>query len=118
MKDDEAIVQLWTVAPKDGSVVQLTHNRWDFASAFTWSPSGKNIAHIMDNSIFLTDAETGECQRVSARVSDDVRPRPEACVFSPDGNKIAFMRRHRIAGVEANQICVVFLKAQGLAPAP
>lgn len=117
MKDDQGIVQLWTVAPVDGSVLQLTHNGWDIASAFTWSPDGKNIAHVMDNSVFLTDAATGDCQRVNARASDEARPRSEACVFSPDGNKIAFMRRHTTEGVESNQICVVFLKAQGLVPA-
>ena len=113
MKDDEGIVQLWTVAPKDDSVSQLTHNPWDIASAFTWSPDGSNLAHIMDNSVFLTDAATGDCQRVTSRVSDETRPRPEACVFSPDGSKIAFMRKHSIDGVVSNHVCVVFLKAQG-----
>lgn len=87
--------------------------RWDIASAFTWSPDGKNIAHVMDNSAFLTDAATGESRRVTARASDDTRPCPEACVFSPDGSKIAFMQRHSIDGVESNHICVVFLKAPG-----
>ena len=113
MKDDDGIVQLWTVAPADGSSNQLTRNRWDIASAFTWSPDGRHIAHAMDNSVFLTDAATGDCQRITARASDENRPRPEACVFSPDGNKIAFMQRTSIAGIESNHICVVFLKAQG-----
>jgi Tol biopolymer transport system component len=31
-------------------------------------------------------------------------------VFSPDGNKIAFVRRIKANDSEANQICVVFLK--------
>jgi len=117
MKDDKGIVQLWTVAPVGGSVSQLSHNGWDIASAFTWSPDGRNIAHVMDNSVFLTDAATGDCQRVTARASDKTRPRSEACVFSPDGNKIAFMRRHSIDGVESNHVCVVFLKAHGQTPA-
>ncbi len=113
MKDDDGIVQLWTVAPADGSVRQLTHNRWDIGSAFTWSPDGRHIAHAMDNSVFLTDAATGDCQRITARASDETRPRSEACVISPDGNKIAFMHRTSIAGIESNHICVVFLKTQG-----
>ena len=111
MKDDEGIVQLWTVAPQNGSLVQLTHNPWAIASAFSWSPDGKNIAHIMDNSVFLTDTATGDCKRVTARVADEARPRPEACVFSPDGSQIAFMRTSSLAGVEANQICVAFLNS-------
>jgi hypothetical protein len=113
MKDDEGIVQLWTVAPSDSSVKQLTRNRWDVASAFSWSPDGRNIAHVMDNSVFLTDAETGDCQRVTASASNETRPRLEACVFSPDGSKIAFMRRQSVDGVESNHIYVVCLKAQG-----
>lgn len=42
---------------------------------------------------------------------DDTAPRPEACVFSPDGGKIAFLRRKASGGHEANQILVVLLKA-------
>ncbi len=109
MKDDNGIVQLWTVASSDGSVRQLTHNPSDIASSFTWSPDGRNIAHVMDNSVFRTDAATGDCERVTARASDETRPLPEACVYSPDGSKIAFMRRQTIDGVESNHICVVFL---------
>ena len=109
MKDEAGIVQLWTVAPSGGAFAQLTHNPWSVASAFTWSPDGGSIAHIMDNSVFLTDATTGQCRRVTDRVSDETSPLSEACVFSPDGNKIAFMRRIHIAGVEANQIYVVFV---------
>ena len=111
MKDDAGTVQLWTVAPSGGSVAQVTHNQWSIASAFSWSPDGGSIAHVMDNSVFLTDSFTGHSRRVTDRVSDETAPLPEACVFSPDGNKIAFMRRINMAGVEANQICVVFLNA-------
>ena len=109
MKDEAGIVQLWTVSPNGGAVAQLTHNQWSVASAFTWSPDGGRIAHVMDNSVFLTDSLTGQSRRVTDRVSDETSPLSEACVFSPDGKKIAFMRRIHIAGVEANQICVVFV---------
>jgi len=111
MKDDVGIVQLWAVSPGDGLVTQLTNNPWDIASAFTWSPDGGSIAHAMDNSVFLTDALSGQCRRMTDRVSDEAAPLSEACVFSPDENKVAFMRRKTLAGVEANHICVVFLKA-------
>ncbi len=111
MKDDVGIVQLWAVSPGDGLVSQLTNNPWDIASAFTWSPDGGSIAHTMDNSVFLTDAQSGQSRRVTDRVSDEAGPLSEACVFSPDGNKVAFMRRKTLAGVESNHICVVFLKA-------
>lgn len=111
MKDDAGLAQLWTVSPNGGQPAQLTHNPWPVASAFTWSPDGRSLAQVMDNSVFLTDAATGESRRLTERTSDETAPRPEACVFSPDGGKIAFLRRKASGGHEANQICVVLLKA-------
>ena len=101
MKDDADIVQLWTISPKGGVPEQLTRNSTPIQSAFTWSPDGKRIAHIMDNSVCVTEFPTGKTHRLTPRTDD--APRPEACVFSPDGKKIAYVRR--IDG--ANQICVV-----------
>jgi len=109
MKDNSGVVQLWTVATRDGALTQLTNNRWDIASAFSWSPDGAQIAHIMDNSVFLTDAVTGIGERVTERTSARASPLPEACVFSPDGKKIAFMRRMTIENIEANQLCIVLV---------
>ena len=55
----------------------------------------------MDGSVCVTDVATGATTRLTPRTANV--PRPEACVFSPDGRRIAFVRR--VAG--ANQICVV-----------
>jgi hypothetical protein len=92
MRDDAGTVQLWTVAPNGGPPRQLTRNPWPIASAFTWSPDGRRIAHVMDNSIFVTNAETGEGTRLTERCGDEAAPRPEACVFAPDGSRVAFVR--------------------------
>ncbi|NOS70748.1 MAG: DUF3748 domain-containing protein [Verrucomicrobia bacterium] len=110
MKDDAGIVQLWTISPNGGAATQLTHNPWPVASSFTWSPDGRHIAHVMDNSVYLTDATTGKSQRVTERTADAIAPQSEACVYSPDGKKLAFQRRKRDAGHEFNQVCVAFLK--------
>jgi hypothetical protein len=93
MKDDEGIVQLWTVSPNAGSPRQLTHNPWPISSAFTWSPDGQAIAHAMDNSVFKTHVKTGKAVRLTSRSSDADAPLPEACVFSPDGKRIAYLRK-------------------------
>lgn len=90
MKDDAGVVQLWTVSPNGGPPHQLTDNPNDIASAFTWSPDGNWIAHAMDGSVCVTDTRTGETRRVTVRPAGP--PRPEACVFSPDGKRIAFVR--------------------------
>jgi len=107
MKDDAGVSQLFTVSPNGGSPSQVTSNPWPIASAFTWSPSGLEIAHVMDNSVCLTRVGSGRTRRLTARVPDDRAPLPLACVFSPDGRKIAFLRRVLFAGQVANQVFVL-----------
>jgi len=109
MKDDAGVVQLWTVSPNGGEDQQLTHNAFSIASTFTWSPDGRWIAHVMDNSMCVTDAATGLTKRLTPRSDDATAPRPEACVFSPDGGKIAFVRRISSGGQTFNQIYLLTL---------
>ena len=112
MKDDVGIAQIWTVSPGGGSVKQVTKNPWPVASAFTWSPDGRQIAHVMDNSVCLTDMSSGQTRRLTSRTDDASAPRPEACVFVPNGKWIAFMRRLPSPVHPANQICVVEVEAR------
>lgn len=107
MKDDSGVVQLWTVTPAGGPPVQLTQNSFDIASAFTWSPDGRWIAHVMDHSVCRTDTRTGRTERITARTPGSSSPRKEACVFSPEGHRIAFVRRLPRGEAAFNQICVV-----------
>ncbi|HOX37667.1 MAG TPA: DUF3748 domain-containing protein [Candidatus Brocadiia bacterium] len=105
MKDDDGAAQIWTVSPNGGSPVQLTRNKWSVSSAFTWSPDGQSITYAMDNSVFITDAATGRSRRLTSRFGDGEAPRPEACVFSPDGRRIAYLRR--VGNPPFNQVFVV-----------
>jgi Tol biopolymer transport system component len=105
MKDDAGVVQIFTVSPAGGAVTQVTHNQWPIASAFTWSPDGRLIAHAMDGSVCVTDVASGQARRVTAK--DEANPpRAEACVFSPDGSRIAYVKT--IGGL--NQIFVADAK--------
>jgi len=110
MKDEDGIVQLWTISPNGGEPLQITHNSWSISSAFTWSPDGRYIAHVMDNSVAMTEVTTGKTLRLTPRSDDINAPRPETCVFSPDGKKIAYIRRMPSDGKVYNQIFVVTLK--------
>jgi hypothetical protein len=107
MRDDAGIVQLWTISPNGGEPHQLTHNPFNIASTFTWSPDGQSIAYIADNSIFVTDVLSGSSNRLTPRSDDATAPRPEACVFSPDGSRIAFVRPAHQDRMHYNQIFVV-----------
>jgi hypothetical protein len=108
-KDDAGIVQFWTVSPNGDPAVQVTRNPHSVTSAFTWHPDGRRVAFVLDNSVCLADVLTGETLRLTARSEDATAPRPEACVVSPDGRRIAFVRRLPTGAGFANQICVVDL---------
>jgi Tol biopolymer transport system component len=103
-KDADGVVQFWTVNPGGGSPTQVTRNQHPIASAFTWHPDGRRVAFVMDGSVCIADVTTGETRRLTdSVVADPIRP--EACVFSPDGSRIAFVRQGR----GGNQLCVADL---------
>jgi hypothetical protein len=106
MKDDHGAVQLWTTSPNGSPPRQVTHNATDIASAFSWSPDGRFIAHIMDNSVCVTEVAAGKTIRLTPRSDDAHAPRPESCVFSPDGKRIAYVRRVATDGQWFNQVFV------------
>lgn len=109
MRDDDGVVQFWTVSPNGGPPRQITRNRHDAGSSFSWSPSGRFVAFVVDGSVTVTEVASGTTHRVTPRVEGSGAPRPEACVFSPDGRAIAHVRRVAEGGVESNQIFVVTL---------
>jgi Tol biopolymer transport system component len=107
MKDDAGIVQLFTISPHGGEPTQLTHIAHGIASAFTWSPDGRTIAHVLGGSVCLTDTASGQTRRLTERQLPGNAPRPEACVYSPDGQKIAYVKPVIAGGSNYNQIFTV-----------
>ena len=108
MRDDDGIVQLWTISPNGGAPQQITRDKRSIASAFSWRRDGRFIAYAADNSIFVVNVENGQSQRLTRRFDDEDAPLPLAVVFSPDGKFIAYQRRVADKnGARANQIFVV-----------
>lgn len=105
-RDDEGVVQLYTVSPLGGEPVQVTRGRESVASAFTWSPTGDRLACVIGDRVCTVDARDGAVTPLT-EPGDGPAPRPEACVFSPDGRAVAFVRRVAGAAGERNQICLV-----------
>jgi Tol biopolymer transport system component len=97
MRDNAGVVQIWTVSPNGGAPQQITRDLWNVASAFSWSPGSQSIAYVADKSIFVVDVVTGESTRLTLKCSDQDAPLPLACVFSPDGKRIAYLRRVPLA---------------------
>ena len=58
MRDDEGVIQLWSISPNGGDIRQVTRNPFDITSSFTWSPDGTSITYIADNSVFVTQVES------------------------------------------------------------
>ncbi len=93
MRDEAGVAQLFVVNPAGGEPRQVTHDATGgIASAFSWSPDGCRIACVIDGSVCLVAAESGEVTRLTPPVRDGSAPRPEACVISPDGRRIAYVR--------------------------
>jgi hypothetical protein len=108
MRDDAGIVQLFTVSPAGGVPRQVTADAVGIASAFSWSPDSERLACVIDGSVCLVDAGSGEVTRLTAAARDGMGPRPEACVISPDGRRIAYARKVvAVDGRTWNQIFVV-----------
>jgi dipeptidyl aminopeptidase/acylaminoacyl peptidase len=105
---DDGVVQIFTVSPTGGGPTQLTHGTPGIASSFTWSPDGRWIACVADGSVCRVDTSDGSLDRLTPPLRDDSTPRPEACVFSPEGTRIACVRRvPDQAGQVHNQIVAV-----------
>lgn len=90
MRDDNGIVQLFTVSPSMQEIKQVTSQDWDIQSAFTWNSNGQYLTFICDNSVMLCNVKTGELTRLTEKTAQ--APSSDAVVFSPDDQYIAFMR--------------------------
>ncbi len=108
MPDERGIAQLVAVDPASGAIKPIGRRDDPIGGAFTWSPDGSRIAHPWRGEVAVTDVASGRTEIVTERPADAGPVRPEACVWSPDGRRIAFARPVRGGdGVERNQICVV-----------
>ena len=108
MRDDAGVVQVFTVNPAGGEPRQVTHDVNGIASAFSWSPDGRDLACVIDGSVCLVAADSGAVTRLTPPVRDASAPRPESCVIAPDGRRIAYVRH--VAGSDGrtwNQIFAV-----------
>jgi hypothetical protein len=101
MRDGQGIVQLWTVSPSGEKPRQVTHAGVGVESAFSWSPDGHWVAMVIEARVGIARVDDGRWQPLAPRIQWPVKP--QACVFSPDGSRIAYMRT--VAGF--NQIFTV-----------
>ncbi len=91
--DSNDIIQLFYVSPnnENEAPTQLTNLEFSVQGPFNFSPDGKQIAYVADNSVFITDVANGESLRLTPRANDDDRPLG-AVNWSNDGNMLVYNR--------------------------
>ena len=94
--------QLFSVSPNDGRLTQLTRASGGVTSTFSVSSDGQWIAYIAEGCVMLTSTDGRMTRRLTEPHPSELAPRPEACVISPDGQQIAYVRRIN----QCNQIFV------------
>jgi hypothetical protein len=93
---------------QDGAVPKKRAYVGQIDSSFTWHPNSRQFAAIADKSVCLIDTDTGDVKPLTT--PSNPPPRPEACVVSPDGTMIAFVRP--VNGF--NQIFIVHVPAEAV----
>ena len=112
-RDAAGRVRLCVVAVADDRPPARPVGEWRFVtsgafeptSAFTWSPAAPLVAFAADGSVFVADVRTNAETRITERRDDG--PTHHACVFSPDGRRIAYMRPVETQAGTFDQIAVV-----------
>lgn len=104
--NEAGAAKFWTVPTVGGTAVEVPH-AGAVESAFTWHPDGERIACVVGECVTLIDVRTGQSEPLTAPGDPADGPRPEACVVSPDGHFVAFVRNLPWpGGGRANQVCV------------
>lgn len=90
LADRQGAAQFWIVPSAGGAARQITRHTPPPTSSFTWHPDGDQVAYHADGSVMLVDLASGRMRRLTRRLPIDQGPTHHACVFSPDGQYVAF----------------------------
>ena len=88
-KDSNNVIQVFGVSPNGGAIVQLTFNPYSVQGPFNFSPDGKYLAYLADNSVFVTGIETRKSKRLTPQ-SSGVEQVVGSVVWSNSGAMLAF----------------------------
>ena len=111
-KDDKGIVQLFGVSPNGGNIRQLSFNNSSIQGPFNFSPDGKYLAYLADNSVFVTELSTGKSQRLTASAPNTEKV-SGSVVWSNNGSMLAFNKyvKDKTTGKLFLQIFVIKLNS-------
>ncbi|KAB7726714.1 DUF3748 domain-containing protein [Rudanella paleaurantiibacter] len=90
-KDADGYIQVFGVSPNGGPIRQLTHQPFSVQTPFNFSPDGKQVAYAADNSLFISDLQTGHPHRLTPRAADENRP-INGVTWSNKGDRVVYNR--------------------------
>jgi hypothetical protein len=73
-EDENGFIQLFTISPNGGNPEQLTDFDFSIQGPFNFSPDGKKIAYVADNSVFITEISSLHSTRITQRANDESKP--------------------------------------------
>ncbi|MES1219046.1 MAG: DUF3748 domain-containing protein [Bacteroidota bacterium] len=89
--DEKEVIQIFLVSPNGGMPKQLTFNDHPVEGPFNFSPDGKKVAYIADNSILITDLSNGVTERCTPKSSGSDKPTGPV-VWGNNGKMLAYNR--------------------------
>jgi hypothetical protein len=102
LKDDDGLIQLFTVSPRGGEPVQLTRNAHSVETTFNWSPDGKFVVFGMDGSLCVAEVPGGFVMRLT-------KP-SETSIFNPQfSNTGRWIAYNRMVAVDKQEVPHIFL---------
>jgi len=100
------------VSPNGGNIRQLSFNNSSIQGPFNFSPDGKYLAYLADNSVFVTELSTGKSQRLTASAPNTEKV-SGSVVWSNNGSMLAFNKyvKDKTTGKLFLQIFVIKLNS-------
>lgn len=108
-KDDKGIVQLFGVSPNGGKIWQLSFNDFSIQGPFNFSPDGKYVAYLADNSVFVTEVSTGKSQRLTPSAANTEKV-TGSVVWNNNGTMLAFNKYVKDKGIEEPFLQIFVIK--------
>ncbi len=91
-RDKNGILQIYFISPVEGEPLQITHHKSDVQSSVRWSPVGRKIYYVWDNSIIACNVQPGSSFGSYKRLTKKTAQPPLNIVLSHSGKIIAFNR--------------------------
>lgn len=91
-KDKAGIQQIFLIQPAGGDPIQLTFHQTDVQSGVRWSPDGKKVYYVWNNSIVICEISGEDFGKRFKILTASSAEAPSNIVLSNDGNVLAFNR--------------------------